>query len=93
MKRSVIAVSLVLGAILTAPCSSTAHAEVAPVEVGQVYKVYFDNVTPSFKILELGKGGLVKVQAVDNGARGSGVENGSTWWLNLNHALMVQAIK
>ncbi len=94
MRYRVLATAMFL-AILITSCFSGTQAEAqatAPVEVGKAYNVFFGVGALRFKVLEIGKGGLVKVQAVEDGSS-VGIENGSTWWLNLNQTLLVEAIK
>ena len=48
--------------------------------------------TMRFLILEIGKAGLIKVQSIDDGTP-VGMKRDSMWWINLNQALLVEAIK
>ena len=62
------------------------------VQPGKTYRVLLAGMgTVSFTVLEIGKGGLVKVQASGNGHPGAGIDGGTVWWLNLNQAILVQA--
>jgi len=94
MKNCILAAALLLTAVLTASCSGSAQAQEAaqPVEVGQSYAFFLGQVALRFKILEIGKGGLVKVEAAED-ARFIRISAGSRWWLNLNQALLVEALK
>jgi len=92
--QSRIVVSAFLLIVVLAFSSWTSHqAEAqaaAPVEVGQTYRILVGVGALSFRILEIGEGGLVRVQAVED-ASFVGVGEGSVWWLNLNQALLVEA--
>jgi hypothetical protein len=44
----------------------------------------------NFTVLEVGKGGLVKVQVAEN-AEMIGLQKGMNFWLNLNQVLLVEA--
>ena len=93
MKHRVIVVSLLLAALLITSCSGSVQAEAAaPVEVGRTYRVFSCIGKMDFKILEMGKSGLVKVQIV--GPRPiAPMDLGGIWWLNLSQAVLVEAIK
>lgn len=96
MKRCAIALVLAVMTLPTLSCSEIGQADsqavVPVVQVGQTYRVLVANGTMNFKVLELGKSGLVKVQAAeDGGQHGIGIKEGGVWWLNLNQALLIEA--
>ena len=95
MKIRVLAGTFLLAAVLVLSSFTNNFVEArsgAPVKVGQAYKVLVGVGALSFKVLEIGKDGMVKVQAVDDG-KFVGIKRGSVWWLNLNQALLVEAKK
>ena len=71
--------------------SAKADTQAKPiVQVGQSYRVLVGMGAMELKVLEVGRTGLVKVQAVgDSGL--VGFKKGSIWWLNLNQALLIEA--
>jgi hypothetical protein len=95
IKSYVIAVMLAMFTIAAVSCfnggNPAAQTQGLPiVQVGQSYRVVVGMAALSFKVLEVGKAGLVKVQAVED-ARAMQINAGSIWWLNLNQALLVEA--
>ncbi len=95
MKRCATALALAVMTLALVSCSEVAQADsqvVPVVEAGQTYRVLVGNEAMNFKVLELGKSGLVKVQAAEDGNKhGIGIKNGEVWWLNLNRALLIEA--
>lgn len=91
--RNLVSAFLLIGLLAFSPWTSHgAEAQAAaPVEVGQTYRILVGGGALSFRILEIGEGGLVRVQAVED-ASFVGVGEGSVWWLNLNQALLVEAM-
>lgn len=74
---------------LAAPPTSSGGASYS-VQAGQTYRILVGASVVQFKVLEVGKAGQVKVQAVED-AEGIGINPGSVWWLNLNQILLIQA--
>ena len=96
MKPALLLLSIFLGIVVVA-CQGTNRGEgeiqgIAPVQVSKTYKVLIGMGAMRFKVLELGQGGMAKVQAVNNGSF-IGIRRGEVYWLNLNQALLVEAVE